>query len=427
MKKSLPIFLLSTLSVAFASCGDDKSAPIAPITDKTYDASSGLEMYCNGFPMPGKTIDFKQNGNVAEITAYSEFDLSQLSAFGLSGKIPAPGIIPGSPKISLNTDVVPSDGGWTFAGTSANDFCTYSYSGFATDKMLKFYITDLKLNNPISPVVWTLASIEKNNDGTYKSLPIYVDWQYSPLPDVDIDFKAILQTLTMLPVIPVYNNTAYMSVSEAISEMIRAVAFKSDGNILFTYVNNSFGAARIDQTQPNGYQYVIDSPSSVRLYINPLSFFSLLLNNTSGGTPEADIDLNDHGLFPAKKNADNKASNSRVSILDSEFAKNVIKSFLEMIMPQLAEGIPLSFNVSASGMNIFLDTQMTVTMLNKILLPMLSDEPTIKGLLAYIESDASLKPLLPTIQKALSLIPEIFELTNTLRLGFSLVPSTTSK
>ncbi|MBD5356466.1 MAG: hypothetical protein HDR88_05605 [Bacteroides sp.] len=422
--KKFTIFLLSSL--ALASCSDDKNTPASPIAEKTYDASSGLELYYNGAVMPGKSVTFAQDGTKAEITAFSEFDLSQLSALGLSGKIQAPGVVPGSPKLLLNTDVAAADGTWTFAGTSQNDFCKFAYSGVATDSKLKLFINDAVLNAPVSPEVWKPAPIEKNSDGTFKSLPFYIDWQYTPLPDVDIDFSAVLSALTTLPVIPVYNNTAYMSVSEALTEVLRTVAFRPDGNIIFTYISTSFGAARIAQTEPNGYQYVVDSPGSVRLYINPLSFFSLLLNNTSGGTPEADIDLNDHGLFPAKKAASGNDDGSG-SMLDSEMVKNILKSAMEALLPQLATGFPLSFDVTADGMHLYIDTATTVTLLNKILLPVLQDTSTVKTILAYIESDPSLSPLLPEIEKALPLIPKLFEQTNTLRLGFTFVPYTDGK
>ncbi len=429
MIKNKNYSLILLAAVALSACHDDKSSPAPAISDKTYDAASGLELYYQGNPMPGKSVTFSQDGTKAKLIAFSKFDLSQLSEFGLSGEIPAPGVIPGSPQLTLTPELVETDGGWSFEATSSNDYCKFSYSGFATPEKLKLFINDVSLNTPVSPAVWTPAPIEKNNDGTFKSLPFYIEWQFTPIPDTDIDFSGILSALTTLPVIPVYNNTAYMSVSQAMTEVLRTIAFNLDGNIIFTYINNSFGAARIDQTQPNGYQYVIDSPTSVRLYINPLSFFSLLLNNASGGTPASDIDLNDHGLFPANNsdNGGNADSATQNPILKSDLAKKILKSSLEVILPQLADGIPLSFETTDSGMHLFIDTQTTMMLLEKIVLPLLQDDPTLKAIEEYLTTDPVLKPLLPVFEEGLRLLPQVFAQTNTIRLGFNFLPYTPAK
>lgn len=418
MKKPI---LLTLLPLTLIACQDESTKPSSPIADNTFDASSGLELYYNGVSMPGKTVKFSQTGNKAEITAYSRFDLSQLSALGLSGEVPAPGIVPGSPQLILSAVVVPSDGGWSFTGNSANEYCKFSYSGFATPDKLKLYISDATLSTPISPEVWRPAPLEKSENGSIKSSPFYIDWQYSPLPDVDIDFSGILSALTTLPVIPVYGNTAYMSVSQALSEVLQTVAFKSDGNIIFTYINDSFGATRIDQTQPNGYQYVIDSPSSVKLYVNPLSFFGLLLNNTSGGTPASDVDLNAHGLFPAN-GSNSSTDHTSGSFINSEIGKQVLKSVMQVLLPQLATGIPLSFDIIGNELHLFIDTKTTLTLIQKIILPLLQDSPTVKAIIEYISSSPTLKPILPDLQKGFELLPKALEATNTMRLGFSFVP-----
>ena len=88
----------------------------------------------------------------------------------------------------------------------------------------------------------------------------------------------------------------------------------------------------------------------------------------------------------------------------------------------IADGIPAEYTLSQSGLDIYMNTEMAVTLLNKILLPLLQDDATVKALMSYISSDPDLAPLLPEIEKALPLIPEIFERTNRLEIGFSYLP-----
>lgn len=103
--KHIPFYLLSVSLLTLAGCSDNDSTPIAPIKEKTYSGVSELEVFYNDKPMMGKTAVFAQEDNKALVKVFSEFDLSQLSEFGLSGKLPAPGIIPGSPHFNINTDV----------------------------------------------------------------------------------------------------------------------------------------------------------------------------------------------------------------------------------------------------------------------------------------------------------------------------------
>lgn len=229
----LYVSLILTASCSLCACHNDMSEPIPPLSDITYDSSSGLQLFYNGEPMPGKTVTISQSGNNAHITAFSTFDLSQISGMGLSGKIPAPGVLPGSPKLELDTEIQNTGEYWEFSGTSQTAFCSFNYAGYADSNNLKLYITDAALKGAvISPQVWAPSPIKQNPDGTYSSLPFYIDWKYDPLPDVDINLSAFLEALATLPVIPVYNNTAYMSVSEALSEVVKTIAFRQDGNII---------------------------------------------------------------------------------------------------------------------------------------------------------------------------------------------------
>lgn len=428
MKYIYPTLMLLTM-LPLTGCHDDDSSPVAQISNKTYTDSSGLELYYNGNKMPGKTVTFSQDGDKATVTAYSTFELSQLSGFGLSGKLPSPGIIPGSPRTIISTEVENTGEYWEFTGTGENDYCTFSYSGYASPEKLKLYISDAKLKSRgVNPPVWKPAPIEKNSDGTYKSLPIYSKWEYDPIPEVNINFSPVLSLISVAPVIPVYNGTAYMSVSEALHEILQAVAFLPDGNILFTYISEVGGAAHLAQNEPNGYQYVIAAPGLIKTYINPLSFFSFLLQTTSGSTPAKDVDLTMNGLFPsasASSSADLTGDTTLTELLSSPLVQKILKSVLPQFLPLVSEGIPLAYSVSETptpSLKVFIDTEIAVKIMTAVLTPILEDNATIEAIKGYIAADPTLSPLLPDIEKALQLLTQALERTTSFNLGLNLVP-----
>ncbi|MDE5674054.1 MAG: hypothetical protein K2I44_01760 [Muribaculaceae bacterium] len=434
--------LLFLALLPLAACSnDDSSSPLSPIKEKTYTDSSGLELYYNGNKMPGKTVVFAQDGDKAVVKAYSTFDLSRISGFGLTGELPSPGIIPGSPETSLQVSLRDTGQYWEFTGTGEDTYCTYSYEGYASEDKLKLFISDAKLKSGgVTPSAWMPAPIEKNTDGSFKSLPVYADWQYEPIPGVDFNFSPLLSAIAVAPIIPVYNNTAYMSISEAIHESLKAISFLPDGNILFTYISSVGGAYHIAQTYPNGYQYVISGPGSIKLYVNPLSFFSFILQSTSGSTPESEVDLNADGLWQAGNN-DNVTSGNNSGmiaikdILTSPVGKKILKNLMPQFLPMVAEGIPLTYTVSENelsdishdSLKIYIDTEMAVNILTAVITPILEDSSMMEALKLYISTDPTFAPLLPDLEKAISMLPQAIERTTTFNLGLSLIPYPTSE
>lgn len=416
MKYTYTILCISALAL-LPACHDDKSSPSAPLQSRIYDSSSGLELTYNGYPMPGKTVKVVPSGDKIALSIYSLINLSQLKIPGADEMIPAPGAIPGSPETNLEAPLSAADGGWSFSGNSSTDFCTFSYSGTITDDALKLNLENVKLKSGgVTPETWQPSPIEKNSDGTYKSLPFYIDWDYSPLPNTDINLAPIVEAIATMPIIPVYNNTAYMSVSQALSLILKTVDFRPDGNMIFTYVSTAFGAAQIAQTLPNRFQYVIDSPNTVRLFIDPMSLAGLILVNTSGSTPATDVDLTDKGLFPATKAG--ATTDEEMKLLRQQLTASALKYFL----PMIAEGIPVDFSAGKEGLHVYIDTQMAMDMLRGIVLPVLEKDASMTALAKYIKSQPQLEAVAGQIEKLLPLLPEAFMQTNRLRIGFSFIP-----
>ncbi len=418
MRYYLPVIITGSI---LASCSSYEAPDLQPVNEKTFTGDN-LTLYYNGEPMPNKSVSLTQKDDKATAKLFAEFDLSQLSAFGLSGSIPAPGVFPGSPVTILDLNMNAAGEYWNFIGSGSDDYCSYNYKGYANNDRMAIFISEAKLKTPaINPAVWKPAPM-KQTDGVYTSLPFFINWQYEPIPDVDFDLTPFLEAITTIPVIPVYNNTAYMSISQAVSLLLQTVAFSDDGNLTVSYISSVGGASRIAQTLPNRFMYLPVSESKVNIYINPTALFGMLLMAGSSGMPAEDVKIIGNGIYPSG-HVSEVAPGVMESILKSEIAKKLAAATLKVILPRLADGLPFDISIQNAQLNLCLDNLIAMQMVEEIITPLFADNDILKAIEAYIENNAMLKPLLPYLGQAMTLIPEALKRTNTLQIGLALVPA----
>lgn len=419
MKYLIPISVGFLLSLG--ACSEKENSPIETIKDKTYDSSSDLTIYYDEEVMPSKSVTLSQDGDQGTARLFSTFDLSQLTGFGLSGSIPGPGVLPGSPETILKLKMAQADDYWNFSGSGETDYCTFSYAGFANNNRMELYLKDVTLKTGgITPSVWKPAPISKE-DGKYTSLPFYIDWQYLPLEGVDIDLSPFLEALATLPIIPVYNNTAYMSLSQALTQVIKSVAFRLDGNIIVSYINTAFGSAQLAQTPANRYQYVVAGPQLVKLFVDPTSLLGMILMQTSGGTPADEVTIIGNGMYPSGVESTAKPG-FLANLMTSETGRKIIKACLTEMGPMLSEGFPFVVNATDKSLDLYIDTQIAAALVQNIVLPMIEDSKTVEAIKEYLSSVPEFAPLLPDLDKAFQSLPEALARTTDFRLGLAFVP-----
>lgn len=416
--KYLPLAItLAMVPSILTGCSDDDKDSVSPLKNTTFTDSSGLTLTLNGQPVAGKTAEFTVDGNKGHLKLSAQFDLSETGT-GMTGSVAAPGVLPGSPETVLDLNLSPKGKEWEFKGSGSTDYCDYSYSGEVSDRNLTLSFSDVELKSGgINPQIWQPAPLTYDSEGNMTSNPFYLSWEFDPIPDIDIDFNGALNLLTVLPVIPVYNGTAYMSVAEALTEVVKTMAFLKDGNMLVTYISTLGGAAHLAQTYPNRFEYVVTSQEDVRLYLDPMSLFGFLLVNTSGGTPADEIDLTDKGLFPSGQ-VTAKPGDSELK----EIAEKLMKSSLSFFLPRMAQGLPMKYSVDDKGLHIFVDTEMATDLFQNIVIPVITEESSFKEIIAYLSKNPLLSPMIPELERVLPLIPQIFERTNSIRLGVTLTP-----
>lgn len=414
---------IGVASILLLTGCSDKNDPVTLpdlSTEKTYSGTS-LELYYNNEQMPGKSAVLKKDGDKANITFSCAFDLSQLTGMGLSGSLPGPGVTPGTPVLSIVTPLAITDDGYTLSGSGETEFVTYSYSGTLADDKMIFRFNDCKLKNTLlSGKVFSPSPVIRNGILDYTSLPFHLEWEIDPEGGIDIPLSDILKVAVTAPIIPVYNNTAYTSISEALVNLVKTVALTESGNIPVIYVSTLGGAAHLATSSGTMMQY-IPSAIGIKLYLNPLSVVGEVLLATSDNKYDEKFDF--EAMLKKSPSANTReASEAGDSVeIDPELKKALIEVILKAFAPSLANGIPLTVEPTAEGADIYLDTATSVGFLGSVLQDAMQN-PVIMGALKKALAEAQIPELDPEmIEGLIQQLPSFLIQTTKLEIGLSFI------
>lgn len=412
------LILLAGVAGIMTSCSDKDDIPAPDFSSKTFTGTA-LELYYNGEQMPGKTADVRLADGKADISFTSTLDLSQVEGLGLNEKLVCPGVLPGNLKLDLTTPITPGNGCYTLSGSGETQEVSYSYAGeIYSDKMV-FNLTDVKLKvRALAGKVFAPAPLKTEYLNIISS-PFHIVWELDPTAGIDVPLSGLLEAIAVAPIIPVYNNTAYMSAAEAFTQVIKTIALLDSGNIPVMYVSTLGGAAHIATTCGNMLQYV-PTASGLNLYVNPLSLYSQFLLAASNNKDDAQFDFAAM-LHKAPTRTDASAGNASGEIFSQELKIALLKSVLTALAPQIAEGIPLTISPTDKGVALYFDTATSVTFLANVLGGMLQN-PSIAAALQQKLASLELPGLTPEqMQAILADLPGFLEKTTRLELGLELI------
>lgn len=409
------------LLLPLGACHKDDPTPDA-VKSKVYSGMNALELSYNGSGMAGKRVSLNAEGSPATITLDGVFDLSTLSS-SLQGVPPlaAPGVIPGSTSLKLDISPYPSDGKWAFSGNGETDHATFSYSGRYDAEKMTLDLTDVLLKDRSMVSVWKPAPVKKSPDLlTYESQPIHIVWETQlpiPIPGLEKEPGELIDLLVNIPFIPVYNNTASMSLTQVVANGLRAASFNPDGNLAVTYLQTADGASTFAQAPLCTFQYIPAGKEMVLLYVNPTDILTLVLLNNTNKSP--DIPEHPFGLAPR---ADE--SGSLLATLPAETQGLILKTIVALAN-QCAAGMPMhAVKDAAGGMAFYVGMDVLGPLMTNTVLPLLSD-PAIQQLIsAYIASNEALAPHAAEIALLMDSLPLLMMQTTDIQIGLNLVPYT---
>ena len=397
MKKNLFYYLFAVIcSVAlFTSCSDDDDEKMVnPVPQTTFTGENGLQLTYNGAPMPGKKVTFTPdatNAQKATLRLEGEFDLNGILGKAKSAaaredvSMPtAPGVLPGSPVVTLPVDLTINGDQCSFAGTSETDYCTFSYKGEVSAGAMELALSEVKLKNAkLAGMTWKLKPYDKEDPN--ETDPIYLVWEAEKKVFDFLPIESVLKLALRMKLIAAGADHK-VSATEMLGTVLQDVTFMEDGNIVATYKDAANGGTEWTKSPVNLAQYVVENDNQIKVFLNPAAIIAAV--NNAGRA----VDV-----------------------------QTVIQQTIQMLYPMLVNGVPVAFEQTEDALSVYLNTELLLPLLKTLVVPLLSDEEVVAMLVELMKKDPDFSEMADLAEPMLKAFPEIIESTTKVEIGLNFV------
>ena len=396
MKKNLFYYLFAVIcSVAlFTSCSDDDDEKMVnPVPQTTFTGENGLQLTYNGAPMPGKKVTFTPDATNAQKATLrlGEFDLNGILGKAKSAaaredvSMPtAPGVLPGSPVVTLPVDLTINGDQCSFAGTSETDYCTFSYKGEVSAGAMELDLSEVKLKNAkLAGMTWKLEPYDETNPN--ETDPIYLVWEAEKKVLGFMPIESVLKIALRMDLIAAGADNK-ISATDMLGTVLQDVTFMEDGNIVATYKDAANGGTEWTKSPVNLAQYVVENDNQMKVFLNPAAIIAAVNN--------------------AGRAVDVQA---------------VIQQAIQMLYPMLVNGVPVAFGQTDDALSVYLNTELLLPLLKTLVVPLLSDEEVVAMLVELMKKDPDFGEMAGLAEPTLKAFPEIIESTTKVEIGLNFV------
>lgn len=396
MKKNLFYYLFAVICsvTLFTSCSDDDDEKMVnPVPQTTFTGENGLQLTYNGAPMPGKKVTFTPdatNAQKATLRLEGEFDLNGILGKAKSAaaredvSMPtAPGVLPGSPVVTLPVDLTINGDKCSFAGTSETDYCTFSYKGEVSAGAMELALSEVKLKNAkLAGMTWKLKPYDKEDPN--ETDPIYLVWEAEKKVD-SLPIESVLKLALRMELIAAGADHK-VSATEMLGTVLQDVTFMEDGNIVATYKDAANGGTEWTKSPVNLAQYVVENDNQIKVFLNPAAIIAAV--NNAGRA----VDV-----------------------------QTVIQQTIQMLYPMLVNGVPVAFEQTEDALSVYLNTELLLPLLKTLVVPLLSDEEVVAMLVELMKKDPDFSEMADLAEPMLKAFPEIIESTTKVEIGLNFV------
>lgn len=397
MKKNLFYYLFAVICsvTLFTSCSDDDDEKMVnPVPQTTFTGENGLQLTYNGAPMPGKKVTFTPdatNAQKATLRLEGEFDLNGILGKAKSAaaredvSMPtAPGVLPGSPVVTLPVDLTINGDKCSFAGTSETDYCTFSYKGEVSAGAMELALSEVKLKNAkLAGMTWKLKPYDKEDPN--ETDPIYLVWEAEKKVFDVLPIESVLKFALRMELIAAGADHK-VSATEMLGTVLQDVTFMEDGNIVATYKDAANGGTEWTKSPVNLAQYVVENDNQIKVFLNPAAIIAAV--NNAGRA----VDV-----------------------------QTVIQQTIQMLYPMLVNGVPVAFEQTEDALSVYLNTELLLPLLKTLVVPLLSDEEVVAMLVELIKKDPDFSEMADLAEPMLKAFPEIIESTTKVEIGLNFV------
>ena len=396
MKKNLFYYLFTVICsvTLFASCSDDDEKVVNPVPQTTFTGENGLQLTYNGAPMLGKKVTFTPdatNAQKATLRLEGEFDLNGILGKAKSAaaredvSMPtAPGVLPGSPVVTLPVDLTINGDKCSFAGTSETDYCTFSYKGEVSAGAMELALSEVKLKNAkLAGMTWKLKPYDKEDPN--ETDPIYLVWEAEKIVFDFLPIESVLKLALRMELIAAGADHK-VSATEMLGTVLQDVTFMEDGNIVATYKDAANGGTEWTKSPVNLAQYVVENDNQIKVFLNPAAIIAAV--NNAGRA----VDV-----------------------------QTVIQQTIQMLYPMLVNGVPVAFEQTEDALSVYLNTELLLPLLKTLVVPLLSDEEVVAMLVELMKKDPDFSEMADLAEPMLKAFPEIIESTTKVEIGLNFV------
>lgn len=397
MKKNLFYYLFAVICsvTLFTSCSDDDDEKMVnPVPQTTFTGENGLQLTYNGAPMPGKKVTFTPdatNAQKATLRLEGEFDLNGILGKAKSAaaredvSMPtAPGVLPGSPVVTLPVDLTINGDKCSFAGTSETDYCTFSYKGEVSAGAMELALSEVKLKNAkLAGMTWKLKPYDKEDPN--ETDPIYLVWEVEKKVFDFLPIESVLKLALHMELIAAGADHK-VSATEMLGTVLQDVTFMEDGNIVATYKDAANGGTEWTKSPVNLAQYVVENDNQIKVFLNPAAIIAAV--NNAGRA----VDV-----------------------------QTVIQQTIQMLYPMLVNGVPVAFEQTEDALSVYLNTELLLPLLKTLVVPLLSDEEVVAMLVELMKKDPDFSEMADLAEPMLKAFPEIIESTTKVEIGLNFV------
>lgn len=399
MKKNLFYYLFAVICsvTLFTSCSDDDDEKMVnPVPQTTFTGENGLQLTYNGAPMPGKKVTFTPdatNAQKATLRLEGEFDLNGILGKAKSAaaredvSMPtAPGVLPGSPVVTLPVDLTINGDKCSFAGTSETDYCTFSYKGEVSAGAMELALSEVKLKNAkLAGMTWKLKPYDYDKEDPNETDPIYLVWEAEKKVFDFLPIESVLKLALRMELIAAGADHK-VSATEMLGTVLQDVTFMEDGNIVATYKDAANGGTEWTKSPVNLAQYVVENDNQIKVFLNPAAIIAAV--NNAGRA----VDV-----------------------------QTVIQQTIQMLYPMLVNGVPVAFEQTEDALSVYLNTELLLPLLKTLVVPLLSDEEVVAMLVELMKKDPDFSEMADLAEPMLKAFPEIIESTTKVEIGLNFV------
>ena len=431
-KKILSLAAAVAMLGMFASCSsDDPKSPtpnpdpdpdpvVVPgedLTAKEYSGTSAT-VTMGDAPVAGQLVKFTP-GTEPKLTIESEpINLSELIGGAAAQSkadgdimLPTPGLIPGSPSVTIPLTLTGEADTCSFTGNTQTDYCTFNYTGAVGPNGVTLKISDVKLKNTSLAGTYAVPTdyigVNSWGDPTIDDSRLFrIQWDSETKVMGVMPVSSVIRLALKMTTQPDANGEA-QPLPALYANILKNVTFGEDGSISAVYCDTD-KEGWPEATAPKGIaSYVVKEDGTALVFINPIAVIANVAAN---------------------------ASISRAIDMDA-----IMETLINDVLPMCQNGVPVSYgpalvetdeydenynyifvpSENPNAYSFYLGTDVLLPLL-KVAAPIIADDDVINMIVEAAKQDPTMGSMADMLPDILKTLPEIVDTTSKVEIGINL-------